>query len=96
MHRNPFVKTFQNIASIISLWAAKTSSHVLNSKHFIGMMDVCVEAEGLVSFDVTSLFTNVPIDKAVNVIHRKHMEDLVEQTPLPAETIAALSEVNLL
>ena len=43
--------------------------------------DVCVEAEeALVSFDVTSLFTNVPIDEVVDVIHRKltEEEDLVE------------------
>ena len=59
-----------------------TSSHVLNSKHFVGMMkDVRVEAEeALVSFDVTSLFTDVPIDEAVDVIHRKLMEHLVERT----------------
>ena len=29
------------------------------------------EEEVLVSFDVTSLFTNVPMDEAVDVIHRK-------------------------
>ena len=46
------------------------------------MKDVHVEAEeALVSFDVTSLFTNVPIDEAVDVIHRKLTEeDLVERT----------------
>ena len=46
------------------------------------MKDVCVDAEeALVSFDVTSLFTNVPIDEAVDVIHRKLTEeDLVERT----------------
>ena len=57
------------------------------------MMDVRVEAEeALVSFDVTSLFTNVPIDKAVDVIHRKLTEeqDLVERTLLPPERIAAV------
>ena len=48
------------------------------------MKNVRVEAEVLVSFDVTSLFTNVPIDEAADVIHRKpteEEEDLVEQTP---------------
>ena len=57
-----------------------------------------VEAEeALVSFDVNSLFTNVPIDEAVHVIHRKLMEeeDLVERTPLPAERIAELLQLCL-
>ena len=70
----------------------------MNSKHFVGMMkDVRVEAEeALVSFDVTSLFTKVPINEAVDVIHRKLMEeDLVEQTPLPAERIAELLHLCL-
>ena len=64
------------------------------------MKDVRVEAEeALVSFDVTSLFTNVPIDEAVDVIHRKlteeEEEDLVEWTPLPAERIAELLQLCL-
>ena len=72
--------------------------HVLNSKHFVGMMkDARMEAEeALVSFDVTLLFTNVPIDEAVDVIHRKltkEEEDLVEQTPLPVEDRRAPSAV---
>ena len=36
-------------------------------------------------------FTNVPIDEAVNVIHRKLMEkEPVKRTPLPAERILQL------
>ena len=48
--------------------------------------------EALVSFDVTSLFSNVPTDKAVKVKHRKLVEeeDLVERTPLSPERIAEL------
>ena len=56
-----------------------------------------VEAEdALVSFDVTSLFTNVPIYEAVDIIHRKLTEeDLVERTPLPAERIAEFLQLCL-
>ena len=52
-----------------------------------------------------SLFTNVVIDEAVDVIHRKltevEEEDFVKQTPLPAEKIAeflqlCLKSINLL
>ena len=35
------------------------------------MQEERVKEEVLVSFDVTSLFTNVPIDEAVDAIHRK-------------------------
>ena len=65
------------------------------------MKHVHVEAEeALVSFDITSsLFTNVPIDEAVDVIHRKltkeEEEGLVERTPLPAERIAELFQISL-
>ena len=61
------------------------------------MKDVCVEVEALVSFDVTSLFTNISIDEAVDVIHRKltEEEDLVEQTPLPVDRITGLLQLCL-
>ena len=57
--------------------------------------------EVLISFDVTLLFINVPIDGAVDVIHRKltnqEGEDLVERTPLSMETqrIAELLQLCL-
>jgi hypothetical protein len=58
-----------------------------------------VEAEEtLVSFDVNSLFTNVPTDEAVDVIHRKlteEEEDLVERTPLSAQKITELLQLCL-
>ena len=61
----PSYKLFKYIASIISPLAGKTSSHVRNSKHFAETIrDVSVGSdESLVSFDVTSLFTNVPIEE---------------------------------
>ena len=42
--------------------------------------------ESLVSFDVTSLFTNVPIEEAVGVIRDKLRE--VERTPLSPDRVA--------
>ena len=55
--------------------------------------------EVLVSFDVTSLLTNVPIDETVDVIHRKlteeEEEELVERTPLPVERITELLQLCL-
>ena len=48
--------------------------------------------ESLVGFDVTSLFTNVPIEEAVGVIRDKlrEGEDLVERTPLSPDRVAKL------
>ena len=52
----------QYIAPIISPLVGRSSSHVLNSKHFAETMrDITVgKDELLVSFDMSSLFTNVP------------------------------------
>ena len=59
MHRCSSYKLSKYIASMISSLAGKTSSHVLNSKLFAGMMqeDHAKEDEVLVSFDVTSLLS---------------------------------------
>ena len=53
--------------------------------------------ESLVSFDVTSLFTNVPIEEAVGVIRDKlrEDEDLVERTPLSPDRVAELLSLCL-
>ena len=70
---SPSYQLSKYIASIISPLAGKTSSHVLNSKDFAETMrDVTAASdESLVSFDVTSLFTNVPIGEAVDVIRER-------------------------
>ena len=94
MHWIPLLLAFKYIASITSPLAGKTSSHVLNSKHFAETMrDVTIDSdESLVSFDVTSLFTNVPIGEAVEVIRDKLREDdsLIERTPLSPDRITEL------
>ena len=57
------------------------------------MRDITIKSdESLVSFDVTSLFTNVPIGKAVEVIHGKlgEEDDLIERTLLLPNRIAEL------
>ena len=73
MHWIILLSTFQ----VHSLRHLPTSSHVLNSKHFAETMrDITIEEdELLVSFDMSSLFTNVPIGEAVQVIQAKLRED---------------------
>ena len=53
--------------------------------------------EILVSFDVTLLFTNIPTDEAVDVIHRRLLEDEEpeERTPLSPDRIAELLRLCL-
>ena len=48
-----------------------------NTKHFSEMVssEAVSEQEVVVSFDVQSLFTNVPIDKALELINRKLADD---------------------
>ena len=49
------------------------------------------------SFDVESLFTNVPVDEAVEIVRRRLQEDefLDERCPLPVDTIVDLLELCL-
>ena len=53
------------------------------------------ENDLLVSFDVVSLYTRVPIDEALEVVAQRLQEDdnLIERTPIPAEDIQALVEI---
>ena len=71
----------------------------LNSKHFPETMrEITIgEDELLVSFDVSSLFTNVPIGEAVQVIQAKLREDdsLAERTPLSPDRVAELLDMCL-
>ena len=86
----------------LSPLAGKTSSHVLNSKHFAQTMrDITLaEDEVVVSFNMPSLFTNVPIGEVVEVIQDKLRKDdtcslLVERTPLSLDRVAELLDMWL-
>ena len=65
------------ITSNTSSLASKTDSFVKKSRYFVKMMrDVCIEKdEMLVSFDVSCLFTNVPVGENVKVIHKQLQQD---------------------
>ena len=43
--------------------------------------------ETTVTFDVTSLFTNIPTNKEIDIIHRRQLKDkgLLVRTPLSAD-----------
>ena len=79
--------------------AGKTSSHVKNSAHFVEVMrSVRIQDdEILASFDVTALFTNVPVDEAIRVIGNKLQDDetLEDRIPLSPERVTELLELCL-
>ena len=63
------------------------------------MRDITIgEDDLLVSFDVTSLFTNVPIGEALQVIQAKLREDdsLAERIPLSPDRVVELLDMCLL
>ena len=97
--KSPTYYLSKYIASVISPLAGQTDSYVSNSKHFVEMLeDVLVDdGETLVSFDVSSLFTNVPIGEAVDIIRGRleEDEDLLERTPLSPGRVAELLQLCL-
>ena len=87
------------IASKISPLAGKSDSYVKNSKHFIESIDgIRVEDdEVMISFDVKSLFTNVPIKESLEVIYEMLSNDdsLEERTLLTKERIIEMLRMCL-
>ena len=87
------------MAKLISPLAGKTDTYVKDSEHFMEVMkDVCIDSdEIMVSFDVSSLFTNVPIEEAIEVIHGMLHDDetLGDRTALLPGIISKLLETCL-
>ena len=66
---SPTYNLAKYLAEILKPLVGKSEHHVVNSKEFITKIEQTKldEDEILVSFDVVSLFTNVPIDEACNI-----------------------------
>ena len=84
------------VTKIISPLTGQTVAHVLDFRNMI-LKERIDESEIMVSFDVKSLFTNVPIDKTLEVIGNKLINDqsLEERSILSPEQITKLVEVCL-
>ena len=84
----------KELARIISPLRGKTDSYVRNSKDFVQKIrDINIhDSEIMVSFDVKSLFTKVPMDEALEIIQEKLKNDetLEDRTTFSAITITNL------
>ncbi|XP_068739082.1 uncharacterized protein [Montipora capricornis] len=84
------------VADILSPLVGKTEHYVKNSKAFaeeVRTLQVAPDEE-LRSYDVSALFTSVPVDKALVLIHKKLEEDdtLKDRTPMaPKDVVTLLS-----
>ena len=96
---SPSYSLSQYIASVVSPLAGHTDTAVRNSAHFVReMADVTLaQDELLVSFDVSSLFTNVPVSEAVEVIWGmlRNVQELSKRTKLDADNVASLLSLCL-
>ena len=96
---SPSYRLSKHIAQLISPLTGSTDSFVRNSRHFVEVMAGVKLSpdELLVSFDVSSLFTNVPIQEAVDVICKRLQDDetLNERTALQPNSIAGLLQLCL-
>ena len=86
-------------AEILKPLVEKSENHVANSKQFITKIEQTKldEDEILVSFDVVSLFTNLPVDEACNIAKERLLSDntLHLRTTLSPENIYDLLKLCL-
>ncbi|MCG8430833.1 MAG: hypothetical protein MJA29_06655, partial [Candidatus Omnitrophica bacterium] len=82
------------VADVLSPLVGKTEHHVKNSKAFaeeVRTLHVAPDEE-LRSYDVSALFTSVPVDKALILIQKKLEEDdtLKDRTPMTPKDVVTL------
>ena len=90
----------QHLTEILEPLVGSTQQHhVLNSSSFIQeIKDLRLDPNDvLISFDVVSLFTNVPVDETCNIIKQKLLDDisLHERTQLSVDEIIDLPKLCL-
>ena len=89
----------KRLARIIQPTVGKTSSYVKNSSHLVSILkDVKTETTDiLVSFDVKSVFTSVPVGEACMAVEKRLEEDgdLENRSEMSPKEIAALAKTCL-
>ena len=87
------LKLAKHITFVHSPLAGQTEFNARNIQRLRGNDDVCSEEDDLlISFDVTSLFTNVPVEEAVDIVHGHLLKakTLRESTSLSAGRVKEL------
>ena len=88
---SPTYNTAQHLATILQPLVGQSCHHVINSRHFIEKINNINISPTvfLVSFDVESLFTNVPVTEACDIIKTRLQQDttLDTRTALSPEQI---------
>lgn len=92
---SPCHKLAKFLLDIIKPYSGQTNSYIKNTPHFLEKLkdlNIDLNKNLLVSFDVVSLFTNVPVDKTLNILKDKLLndQDLNTRTNLSVNTIMEL------
>ena len=89
----------KDLARILTPLSGQTKYTIMNSTKFVEWLrEDCTGPEDLmVSYDVTSLFTQVPIDEALKVVKARRTKDptLVDRTSIPVPQLVELIELCL-
>ena len=85
------------LLDIISPIARKSASFVKNAEHFVSIMNnfEIGTSDKLVSFDVESLFTNIPVKETLRIIKNRLQQDkdLKTRTKLNIDTVMSLLDL---
>ena len=96
---SPTYSLSKHLVSILSPLVGNTEHHVHNSLEFAQFIkhQTVEEKEVLVSFDVVSLYTKIPTNLAIQVAHKRLLDDptLDQRTSLTPDEIISLLKLCL-